>query len=618
MFSLVFRSICTRSLPLLAVALLSLSQANSVRAEAPTNVPPEGFTAIFNGTDLTGWCGRGHVHPKKFAALSEEQRSKQQAKADANFAKHWRVDVEKGEIVNDGRGVYCTTVKEYGDFELLIDWKMVGAGTDSGIYLRGSPQVQIWDPNDPSKRKHGGHLGSGGLWNNKGGSPGKNPLVKSDNPVGEWNTLRIKIVGDVVTIHQNGKLVVDNAVMHNFWNRKKPLYKQGVIQLQTHGGEMRFRNLFIRSLDSEEETESTDNKTEEKSAANAQPYTATIPGTKVTFDMLPISGGEFLMGSPEGEAGRKDDEGPQIQVRVEPFWMGKHEVTWAEYHLFMDLCNIFDKFNDLGIRQLTDENRVDAVTAPSKLYEPGFTYMTGDAPNQPAVSMTQYAAKQYCKWLSLLTGEFYRLPTEAEWEYACRAGTTTTFSFGDDAAGMDDHGIYYENGDDGVTIPVGSYKPNPWGLYDMHGNAAEWALDQYEADHYSKFSGQTTDASQLIQWPTKLYQRVLRGGSWDSEIEECRSAARLASDDIEWKTSDPHNPPSSPWWFASNEGQKVGFRLIRPLTPPPRSEWNLYWRANVAPTLENANYRIDKDGRGEWGLVNPGLADAIKKLEADE
>ncbi|MGI9429237.1 MAG: family 16 glycoside hydrolase, partial [Bythopirellula sp.] len=401
----------SKSLCLWFCALFAFASSTAVSgAKSPAtkqNVAPDGFVSLFNGTDLTGWCGRGHVHPEKFRALPAAARENQQAKADADLAKHWKV--EAGEIINDGHGVFCTTADDFGDFELLVDWKMVKPGTDSGIYLRGSPQVQIWDPNNESQHKHGAQLGSGGLWNNNPKTPGKDPLEKADSPVGEWNTLRIKLVGDRATIHLNGKLVVDNAVMHNFWDRKIPLYEKGPIQLQTHGGEMRFRNVFIRAIEGEAAS----------GAGNiAEPYTATIPGTEVTFDMVPIPAGEFQIGSPEDEEGRNDDEGPQVQVRVGAFWMGKHEVTWAEYQRFMELHNIFDKFNDLGIRTVNDDNIVDAVTAPSKLYEPSFTFSTGDAPDQPAVSMTQFAAKQYTKWLSLTTGEFYRLPTEAEWEYA--------------------------------------------------------------------------------------------------------------------------------------------------------------------------------------------------------
>ncbi|NOY41210.1 MAG: formylglycine-generating enzyme family protein [Planctomycetes bacterium] len=342
------------------------------------------------------------------------------------------------------------------------------------------------------------------------------------------------------------------------------------------------------------------------------PYGQTIPGSKAKFEMLPIPGGKASIGSPASEADRNDDEGPIFQVEVEPFWMGKYEVTWAEYHEFMKLCNVFEQFDDLGIRQITKENEVDAITAPSKLYEPGFTYQSGEEPNLPAVSMSQYSAKQYTKWLSLLTGNFYRLPTEAEWEYACRAGTTTAYSFGDDPDKIGEYAWHTDNSD-WEAHPVGEKKPNPWGLYDMHGNAAEWVLDEYDAKHYASFAGRLTSAKEAVRWPTVLFPRVLRGGSWDEEIRACRSASRGQSSDDDWRSYDP-NSPQSPWWFASDESQIVGFRIVRPLAAPPREEWAKYWDADLEEISRVTNLRIDEEGRGERGIVDPDLPKAIKQL----
>ncbi len=335
--------------------------------------------------------------------------------------------------------------------------------------------------------------------------------------------------------------------------------------------------------------------------------------------MAPIPGGVFRMGSSVGEPGREDGEGPQVEVRVEPFWLGRYEVTWAEYRQFMALASIFEKFNDLGLRQLKDKHGVDAVTAPSRLYDSSFTFAAGDGPRQPAVAMSQYAAKQYTKWLSLLTGEFYRLPTEAEWEYACRAGTTTAYSFGDDPSQLGDYAWFYGNADD-ETHDVGSKKPNPWGLYDMHGNACEWVLDEFRADWYASLAahaaakGGAIGESAAVRWPTKLYPRVLRGGSWFDDPPQCRSASRRPSDDNAWRSYDP-NSPKSPWWFASDESQNVGFRLARPQTPPPRDEWSKYWDADLPEIQKVADHRIDDEGRGERGKVDPELPAAIKELE---
>ena len=340
-----------------------------------------------------------------------------------------------------------------------------------------------------------------------------------------------------------------------------------------------------------------------------------IPGSDVSFEMVSIPAGKFRMGSPEGEADRGEGEGPQVEVKLEPFWMGKHEVTWSEYRLYMALCGAFEKFNDQGVRPLADKHGVDAVTAPSKLYDSSFTFAPGEGPRQPAVSMSQYAAKQYTKWLSLTTGEFYRLPTEAEWEYACRAGTSTAYSFGDDAALLDDYGWYYDNAED-MTHDVGSKKPNDWGLYDMHGNASEWVLDEYRADWYASLAetGGGVDAMKAYCVPTKLYPRVLRGGSWNLDPPDCRSAVRRQSDDDLWRSYDP-NSPQSPWWFASDESQDVGFRIVRPVDPPPQEEWPKYWDADVPEIQRVVDQRIDNEGRGERGRVDAELPAAVKALE---
>lgn len=371
------------------------------------------------------------------------------------------------------------------------------------------------------------------------------------------------------------------------------------------------------SLPFREAAEVTALKTAKSTAGKAMvPYLETIPGTEVSFEMLPIPAGKFTLGSPASEPGRSADEGPQVEINVEPFWMGKHEVTWGEYLEFTKLTNVFEKFNDQGLRQVTVENQVDAVTAPSKLYDPGFTFETGDDPRQPAVSMSQFAAKQYTKWLSLLTGDFYRLPTEAEWEYACRAGTQTAYYFGDDPSQLPQYAWYYENAEeDYVTAKVGQFKPNPWGLLDMHGNVWEWVIDGYEEKGYAKLAAAQQQGDLAVNWPTKRFPRVLRGGSWYSEDPaRLRSAARLASDDDQWRSYDP-NTPKSPWWFASDEGQTVGFRIVRPVHPPPKSQWSNFWDADLEEIQRDADRRIDKEGRGKRGIIDPDLPKAIKALQ---
>jgi hypothetical protein len=224
------------------VAMLGLCLGAMPSAAADLAVP-EGFTPMFNGKDLSGFKGL-NTNMKEYRKLSEKERQKIDAKGMAEFKKHWTV--ENGELVNDGEGPFATTIKGYGDFELMLEYKTVPLA-DSGIYLRGTPQVQIWDTRkEGGKWELGADKGSGALWNNKG--KGRLPLVFADKPFGEWNSLKIKMVGPNVTVHFNDKLTVDDAPLENYWEPGKPVYETGPIQLQTHGGEIRWRNIFIREI----------------------------------------------------------------------------------------------------------------------------------------------------------------------------------------------------------------------------------------------------------------------------------------------------------------------------------------------------------------------------------
>jgi hypothetical protein len=228
-------------------SLLFISALMLSGRAAPT--PPAGFTALYNGRDLAGWRGGDTYDHRQWLALPAEERAKLAAEWTADMRAHWRA--EGDELVNDGLGKYATTEKDYGDFELLVDYRTV-AGADSGIYLRGCPQVQIWDYTDKAKFAIGSALGSGGLWNNSAGAPGKDPLVKADKPFGEWNRFRVLMVGARVSVWLNDRLVVDHALMENYYDRAAPVPARGPIQLQTHGGEIRWRNVFVREIGSEE------------------------------------------------------------------------------------------------------------------------------------------------------------------------------------------------------------------------------------------------------------------------------------------------------------------------------------------------------------------------------
>lgn len=243
-------------LVLTIAALLALVCVGHARGE--DNVPPDGFKALFNGKNLDGWWGAKTEDPRDYLALSPEELAAKKAASLEDIRQHWRA--EDGELVNDGKGLFLTTDKFYGDFELLASYKMV-PGADSGIYLRGTPQVSIWDATDETKFKHGADKGSGGLWNNPAGTPGKDPLVFADQPIGQWEKMRVVMTGERVSVWLNDQLVVDHARMYNYYDKKKPegerrpLPKVGPIQLQTHGGEMRWRNLFIREIGSDEANE---------------------------------------------------------------------------------------------------------------------------------------------------------------------------------------------------------------------------------------------------------------------------------------------------------------------------------------------------------------------------
>lgn len=213
------------------------------------NQAPAGYTALFNGRNLDGWRGGDTFDHRKLLALPADERTAQIAKWTATMKAHWRV--ENGELINDGNGAYATTEKDYGDFELIVQYRTVPKA-DSGIYLRGVPQVQIWDYTDPAKFSIGADKGSGGLWNNSPGAPGKDPLVLADKPFGEWNSVRVVMVGARVSVWLNNKLVVDDAIMENYYDRKTPVPAKGPIQLQTHGGEIRWRNIMIHEIDSTE------------------------------------------------------------------------------------------------------------------------------------------------------------------------------------------------------------------------------------------------------------------------------------------------------------------------------------------------------------------------------
>ncbi len=301
-------------------------------------------------------------------------------------------------------------------------------------------------------------------------------------------------------------------------------------------------------------------KSTEKEAAAMKLYTVNTNGGKA-LNMIPVPAGEFLMGSPENEKGRKPDEGPQVKVKVDPFWMGSCEVTWGHYWPYVLVSE-----NRYAARD-KQSPMVDAVSGPTELIFVPVEF----GENHPVTDITRHGALKFCQWLSARTGQYYRLPTEAEWEYAARAGTTTTWPWGEDATKLGEYAWYFENCE-ALIHPVGQKRPNAWGFYDLLGNAGEWTLDQYDAARYSRLaSGQPV--LNPFNKTTSRHPIVLRGGSADSDAPECRPASR-ASSSKDWE----ENSNGSRWHLRY--ASIFGFRLVRPLKIPSPEEMHAIWNAD--------------------------------------
>lgn len=286
-------------------------------------------------------------------------------------------------------------------------------------------------------------------------------------------------------------------------------------------------------------------------------YEQSIPGSSIKFSMIAIPAGTFAIGSSAKDRMKEDDEIPQHTVTLSPFWMGAYEVTFDEFNLF---------FNDISLSQNIP---TDAVTRPSSPYI-DMTLGMGKEGGFPANSMQQFGALMYCKWLYKKTGVFFRLPTEAEWEYACRAGTTTIYPFGDDASKLDEYAWYAGNSENRYH-KVGQKKPNAWGLYDMLGNVGEWVLDQYQADYYTTLTDKMVDP---MRQPDAKHPRTVKGGTYNDEAKNLRSANRLMSDKV-WNRRDPQIPKSK-WWNA--DAPFVGFRIVKPVKQPTAEEAETFFQ----------------------------------------
>ena len=289
-------------------------------------------------------------------------------------------------------------------------------------------------------------------------------------------------------------------------------------------------------------------------------YDQVIPGTDLRFKMVPIPAGRFAMGSGSNDKQARKDEGPQRTVSISPFWMGAYEVTHDEFNFF---------YQD---EAFAENSKVDAVTRPSPQYI-DFSLGMGKSGGFPANSMQQFTALMYCRWLYQKTGRFYRLPTEAEWEYASRSGTASVYPFGNDAKELSKYAWYKDNSNN-VYHKVGSLKPNAWGLYDMLGNVAEWTLDQYDETYFSKL---TDGAADPLTAPVAANPRTARGGSFEHEAQEVRPAVRI-SWQPSWNRRDPQIPKSR-WWLT--DASFVGFRVVSPLKQPSPEEIEAFFKVHL-------------------------------------
>lgn len=249
------RTVCRlRAVAAVAVAMASVA-ATALVAHAQGAAPQAGFTSLFNGKDLSGWRGRpgkgGVFSPYVEAAFTDAERKATQDEWNADRDRHWWADAATGELVTDGKGVHLATEKAYGNFELRLEWKLTVPDGITGVYLRAYPQVQLWDPASTTREKTGAFRGSGALWNNTDDNPGKWPLVKADRPIGQWNHLRVRMVGERVWVWLNGQQTVDGQILDNYFDRSQPLLPTGPIELQSHGTEVRFRNIVVRELDAQ-------------------------------------------------------------------------------------------------------------------------------------------------------------------------------------------------------------------------------------------------------------------------------------------------------------------------------------------------------------------------------
>lgn len=289
-------------------------------------------------------------------------------------------------------------------------------------------------------------------------------------------------------------------------------------------------------------------------------YSQELPGSELKINMVAIPSGNLKLGSPNSEVGRDDDEGPELEVEIQGFWMSSYEITWELYNLFLQRSIDHIEISQKGQEVNTMVDAISGATIPYVDMSLGM----GTEEGLPVVNITQLAASKFCEWLSAITGYYYRLPTEAEWEYAASAGNNSPYFFGENVSLMDKYAWFNKNSN-GSYHKVGQKEPNPWGLYDIYGNVSEWTLDQYHEDAYVNRDNDFEKAH--TEFPA-----VIRGGSFRDNIIKLRSASRDYSKPV-WKQRDPQFPRSK-WWFT--DAAFVGFRIVRPFKIPSEEEFLEY------------------------------------------
>lgn len=323
------------------------------------------------------------------------------------------------------------------------------------------------------------------------------------------------------------------------------------------------------------------------------PYAQPIPGSNAVIEMVPVPGGTVTLAPLPPPQSINDDGNPivtpntseaAIEVSFGPFWIGKYEITMEQYLPYRRLYYQQREDQAKKRNQVMDLNEVDAVTGPTEVYDTVYNFEFAGEPNSPVPTASQFAARQYTKYLSLLTEQTYRLPMRSEWQHACLAGNRSAYCFGDDVDQLEEYAVYFENRpDESISLTVGTKKPNAWGIFDMQGNVSEFVVED------TAMTGMR-------------YGHVACGGNYYSDAAEC-TATSVIRTTADWWDQDPDLPPS-PWWMTSDDSRGTGFRILSPLRPMSTEQRKTFWDADSESLATDLRARVDQ-GRGSLGRVSP-------------